>query len=467
MLRYLIELSKYVILFFMLIYVLESFFYLFKNNHVKKKRACIRQRIYLFAIQFLAYFTMCLRTGKIDYLFYYAFLQIVLFAILILFEMIYSGLEGSLLNHMVLLLSIGFIILTRLDFSKAVKQFVIACGALVMSLFVPYIIKKAKFLCRWQWLLSVMGIMLLGIVLVMGQVTHGSKISYTIAGITIQPSEFVKIIFVFAMAAFLGKKANFTKVAVSAVVAGIHVLLLVVSRDLGSAVIFFIGYLFMLLIATSNYLYFLLGLLSGAGASVVAYQLFAHVRVRVQAFVDPFSVIDNQGYQIAQSLFAISCGGFFGTGLFKGIPSDIPYVESDSIFSAICEEMGVVFGICVLLICLFSFFHFLQTALHLKNMYYKLIASGLGVMYVFQVFLTVGGGLKFIPLTGVTLPFVSYGGSSVLTSIIWFAIMQGIVLIDKEETLKDETSINESRMEDEYEDEYEEEYEEEFEYGIE
>ena len=140
MLRYFIELSKYIILFFMLFYVLESFIYLFIHNQKKKKRACIRQRIYLFAIQFLAYFTMCLRTGKIDYLFYYAFLQIILFAIIILFEMIYSGLEGSLLNNMVLLLSIGFIVLTRLDFTKAVKQFVIACGALVISLFVPYIV---------------------------------------------------------------------------------------------------------------------------------------------------------------------------------------------------------------------------------------------------------------------------------------------------------------------------------------
>ena len=152
MLRYFIELSKYIILFFMLFYVLESFIYLFIHNQKKKKRACIRQRIYLFAIQFFAYFTMCLRTGKIDYLFYYAFLQIILFAIIILFEMIYSGLEGSLLNHMVLLLSIGFIVLTRLDFTKAVKQFVIACGALVISLFVPYIVKKARFLCKWKWI---------------------------------------------------------------------------------------------------------------------------------------------------------------------------------------------------------------------------------------------------------------------------------------------------------------------------
>ena len=211
--------------------------------------------------------------------------------------------------------------------------------------------------------------------------------------------------------------------------AGIHVLILVASKDLGSSLIFFVGYLFMVLIASRNYLYLLAGFVCGGGAAVVGYYLFSHVRVRVQAFLDPFSVIDNQGFQMAQSLFAISNGQWFGTGLFEGTPADIPFVESDFMFSAVAEELGGIFALCMILICLNCFFVFLKIAMELEDCFYRLVACGLGVMYIFQIFLTVGGGIKFIPLTGVTLPLVSYGGSSVLTTLIIFSIMQGLSMI--------------------------------------
>lgn len=159
------------------------------------------------------------------------------------------------------------------------------------------------------------------------------------------------------------------------------------------------------------------------------YYLFSHVRVRVQAFLDPFSVIDNQGFQMAQSLFAISNGKWFGTGLFEGTPADIPFVESDFMFSAVAEELGGIFAVCMILVCLNCFLVFLKIAMELEDTFYRLVASGLGVMYIFQIFLTVGGGMKFIPLTGVTLPLVSYGGSSVLTTLIIFAVMQGLFMI--------------------------------------
>jgi len=463
MLRYATELSKYIILLFMFFYVTESILYLFIRKYKTKRGICIRQRIYLFLIQFFAYLALCLRTGKLDYLFFYAFLQIGIFSSIVLFEMIYGKIEGCLLNHMMLLLSIGFIILTRLDFKKAVKQFIIAVIALIISFFVPYIIKKFRFLKNCGLLMALCGIGALGAVLILGNLTNGSKLAFRIAGVTFQPSEFVKIVFVFAMAGLLYNAKSFFRIALSAILAAAHVLILVLSKDLGSGVVFFIGYLFMLLIATSNYLYFIMGCVTGSGAAVVAYHLFSHVRVRVQAFLDPFMVIDNQGYQIAQSLFAISCGGWFGTGLLKGMPSDIPYVESDSIFSAICEEMGVLFGVSMLIVCLLCFILFLKTASRMENQFYRLIAGGLGVMYLFQVFLTVGGGLKFIPLTGVTLPFVSYGGSSVLASVLIFAVMQGIYLIYEEEQSEYEDEFDED--EDEYEYEYEDNYGEYEEYG--
>ena len=265
--------------------------------------------------------------------------------------------------------------------------------------------------------------------MILGQVTHGAKISYTIAGFTLQPSEFVKIVFVFFIASLLYKAATLKEVILSAVLAAVHVLILVASKDLGSSIIFFIGYLFMVLIASRNYLYLILGFICGGGAAVAGYQLFSHVRVRVQAFMDPFSVIDNEGYQMAQSLFAIGSGEWFGMGLYQGTPADIPFVESDFMFSAVAEELGGIFALCLILICLNCFLAFLKIAMELDDTYYRLVACGLAVMYIFQVFLTVGGGMKFIPLTGVTLPLVSYGGSSVLTSLVVFAIMQGLHIL--------------------------------------
>lgn len=427
--HYIVEFSKYFIAFFMVIYTLESFIALFKKRDDKKTGIYIRQDCYIFLIQFFSYLTMCLKTGQIEYLFFYAFLQIALFSTLVLYQMIYPKNNRMVLNHMCLLLSIGFIMLTRLDFNKAIKQFFIAAIALALALIIPFFVHKLKFIKHLKWIYGPAGILALGIVLVLGQVTHGSKISYTIAGITLQPSEFVKIIFVFFIASLLYEKSGFKEIIISAVFAGLHVLILVASRDLGSSIIFFIGYLFMILIAARNYLYLLLGFVAGAGASVLGYQLFSHVRIRVQAFQDPFSVIDNQGYQMAQSLFAISNGKWVGTGLFEGTPKDIPFVESDFIFSAIAEELGGIFAICMILVCLNCFFVFLKIAMDLEDIFYRLVSCGLAVMYIFQIFLTIGGGIKFIPLTGVTLPLVSYGGSSVLTSLIIFAIMQGMYMI--------------------------------------
>ena len=447
MLVYLTELSKYIILILMIFYTLDAFIAVFRKE--PSNALFIRQEICLFLIQFVAYATICLKSGKLDFLFFYAILQLVIFSAIVLNQTIYTHMDKSLLNNMALLLSFGFIILTRLDFSKSVKQLIIVTVSLVAGFFIPIIIRKFGILRRLKWFYALLGLFALSIVLILGQVTNGSKISYTIGGVTIQPSEFVKVIFVFAMAGLLYHKRTLTNYIISAIVAAAHVLILVSSKDLGSALIFFVTYMAMLLIASKNYLYLALGLLAGSGAAVMAHKLFTHVQVRVQAFIDPFSVIDREGYQITQSLFAIACGGFFGTGLMKGVPDDIPFVESDFIFSAIAEEMGVLVAVCMLLVCVACFLTFMKNAMVLQDPYYRLVSAGLGVMYIFQVFLTVGGGIKFIPLTGVTLPFVSYGGSSVLVSIVVFMIMQGIILRAKDEELEDDG-------EEDFEDEFEE-----------
>ena len=136
---------------------------------------------------------------------------------------------------------------------------------------------------------------------------------------------------------------------------------------------------------------------------------------------------------MAQSLFAIGTGGWFGMGLFQGSPSKIPVVKKDFIFSAIVEEMGGIFGICLILICLSCFVMFVNISIQLKDEFYQLVALGLGVSYAFQVFLTIGGGIKFIPLTGVTLPLISMGGSSMLSTLMMFAVIQGMYILREDE----------------------------------
>ena len=182
-----------------------------------------------------------------------------------------------------------------------------------------------------------------------------------------------------------------------------------------------------------NIIYFGAGLGAGMAAAVIAYHLFTHVQNRVIAWRDPWSTIAKQGYQVAQSLFAIGTGGWFGMGLGEGMPNKIPVAESDFIFSALCEELGAFFGICLILVEISCFLMFINISLKMTRRFYKLTALGLSVEYVFQVFLTIGGVTKFIPSTGVTLPLVSYGGSSVISTIILFSIIQGMYVLDEKE----------------------------------
>lgn len=369
------------------------------------------------------------------YLFFFAFQQIALYAAAMLYRLLYPATNRLLVNNMCMLLSIGFVILTRLSYKMAVKQFIIAAGSLGVALLIPFFVHKFKFLKNLQWIYALVGIAALSVVLILGQTTYGSKLSYSIAGITFQPSEFVKLIFVFYVASALYRSSGFFEVFTTAVIAGIHVIVLVCSKDLGSALIFFVVYVLMVYIASGKIRYLILGMLGGSGAAYVAFTVFRHVQVRVQAWKDPWSVIDSAGYQITQSLFAISSGGWFGLGLFKGTPEDIPFVEADFVFSAIAEELGIIFAVCLILICVSSFIMMMNISVHLTDKFYQLTAFGLGITYIFQIFLTIGGGTKFIPLTGVTLPLVSYGGSSVLTTLILFAITEGLYMIQEDEEL--------------------------------
>ena len=145
--------------------------------------------------------------------------------------------------------------------------------------------------------------------------------------------------------------------------------------------------------------------------------------------MDPWSLIDSIGYQITQSLFAIGAGGFWGVGLGQGKPSDVPFVESDFVFAAVCEELGQIVGVCIILVGISCFLVMLGLAAGFADRFYRLMAYGAAICYVFQMFLTLGGQTKFIPLTGVTLPFISYGGSSILSTLIIFTLVEVMCIL--------------------------------------
>lgn len=432
------DLSKYVIVIVMAIYTYECFAVFRYNNEENRNGIYIRQIICMFLVHFMGYAAICLETSDITYIFFYGFQQITLFATIALFRTLYREANRLIINNMCMLLATSFVMLTRLSYERSIKQFKIVIVSLVIGLLVPFFVKKLKFLKQLTWVYGLVGAGALLVVMILGAVTNGSKISYSLFGYTFQPSEFVKIIFVFFIAGLLTASKDFMQIMIASGAAGIHVIILVISKDLGSALIFFVVYVGMVFIATKNYFYLFLGVGGGAAAAVIAYQLFGHVRNRVLGWQDPFAYVDSLGYQVSQSLFAIGTGGWFGMGIYQGDPTSIPYVEADFIFSAIAEEMGVIFALCLILVCVSCFLMFMNISMKIRQEFYRYIAVGLSITYIFQVFLTIGGGTRFIPLTGVTLPLVSYGGSSVLTTIIMFSIIQGLYIIRSKEGGKDE-----------------------------
>ena len=366
-------------------------------------------------------------------------------AILAFYHVAYPKASRLVVNNMCMLLSIGFIILTRLSFDKSKRQFMIVAVSAAVSLLVPFLVRKMKFLRQLTWLYAAAGIGLLGVVAVAGSRVYGAKLNISFGQLSVQPSEFVKIIFVFFVAALLSRSTEFKDIVKATAVAVAHVLILVLSKDLGGALIYFVVYLIMLYVASRKPLYLMGGLAGGCAAAVAGYFLFGHVRTRVLAWSNPWDVIEKEGYQITQSLFAIGTGGWFGMGLFQGSPDKIPVVDQDFIFSAISEELGGIFALCLILICVSCFLMFINIAMQIKDDFYKLVALGLGTVYGFQVFLTIGGVTKFIPSTGVTLPLVSYGGSSMLSTLIMFAIIQGMYLLREDEDVKANVQVQKQK----------------------
>lgn len=432
MVNLIVEISKYIIIILMAVYTYYAFRVFGFKEKVKINRTYRKMSQIIFLFHFICYLILFLNTHNLKVLILYSMQLAVLIFALILYQWVYVNLSKLILHNMLFMITIGFVMLTRLSYDDSLRQFYIVVGALVLCLIIPILIDKMWYLVKFGWIYGIIGVFLLLSVLFFGVENYGATNWIIIGGITFQPSEFVKIVFVFCIASLLAKRKDFRYIVVVTVLAAIHVLILVLEKDLGGALIFFITYLVMLFVATSQPLYFFSGLIAGCGASYLAYHTFNHVRVRVAAWRNPWALIDKEGYQVSQSLFAIGTGGWFGMGLSKGLPTSIPVVESDFIFSAISEELGGIFALCLVLICLSCFIMFINIAMKLKDKFYKLVALGLSIMYIFQVFLSIGGVIKFIPSTGVTLPLISSGGSSILSSIILFSVIQGLYVKEQD-----------------------------------
>lgn len=426
------ELSKYVILTLMVVYTFHCFYMVYLQSQEEKNNLLNQQLILIIFMNLTAFAVIFLKTRDVNVLIFYGEMMVFFVVLQILYRICYKKASFLLLNNTCMLLSVGFIMLCRLSIAAAKRQLLIVAGTSVAALLVPVLIRKMKFLRYLTWLYAGFGIVLLGAVLVLAKTSYGAKLSL----MGIQPSEIIKITYVFFLAALLSKHHDFKTVVLASIAAGLHVIILVLSTDLGSAVIFFVTYLVMIYVSTKKKAYLGLGVAGGSVAAVAAYYLFGHVRERVSAWKDPVAVYQNEGYQIVQSLFAIGTGGWFGMGLCQGSPEIIPVVKNDFIFSAICEELGGIFAICLILVCMSFFLMIVNIALKIKNPFYKLIALGLGTEYAFQVILTIGGATKFIPMTGVTLPLVSYGGTSVMSTLIMLAIVQGLYILREDEGLE-------------------------------
>lgn len=427
-----VQLSKYLMIILAVLYSLQCFTVFKKKTESKKKKVFRKQVWLILFFLFVGFSNIFLHTKDIKVFMLLGAIYAYIILLQLLYRLFYKKASFLIVNNSCMLLSIGFVIIARLDFEQAVKQFVIAAAASVIALIIPVIIRKMRFLAKLKWFYAVVGILCLGVVLVLAQTSGGAKLSIEIAGISFQFSEIVKITFVFYMACALQKDTSFRNVVITTCVAAAHVLILVLSTDLGTGVVFFITYVVMIYVAAKKPSYAGLALAGGCMAAVLAYFLFGHVRQRVIYWKDPFSDYDH-AYQIIQGMFAVGAGGWFGVGLFKGIPNTIPLATNDFVFTAICEEMGGIIGICLILICMSMFLMIVNISMQMNNPFYKLIALGLGCEYAFQVFLTIGGAMKFIPMTGITLPLVSYGGSSVMSTILMLAIIQGLYILREDE----------------------------------
>ncbi len=272
-----------------------------------------------------------------------------------------------------------------------------------------------------------------------GSVQNGARNWITIIPdrLTIQPSEFIKPALILILAAALSGRPRFVKCLPAIGFAAVCCGILLIQSDLGAVLLYFLTTLLIYFVATSNWLITLGGLGVGVAGSVLAYKLVPYVQTRVAIWQNPWSDPTGSGGQIVQALMAIGSGGLFGMGLGLGRPRNIPLYHSDFIFAAIAEEFGLLFSICLLAVYVLIIMRGLVVAMNARTSFHSLAAFGIVAMLGLQTMLIVGGNTKLIPLTGVTLPLISSGGSSLVSTFLSFGILLGISSMNAEDEARD------------------------------
>lgn len=353
--------------------------------------------------------------------------------------------DPLLLPLTALLNGLGFIMVARLQdaptaapASAQASWMIVAGIGLTVTL---YLVKDVRALAQIRYTLALagVGLLLLPLLPVIGREVNGARLWIRIGPLNFQPGEIAKIVLVIFVAALLAERKEVLAVATRRigplgvphfrhfgpllVAWGISFLVMIFSKDLGSSLLFFAIFLTMLWVATDRRIYLIAGAALFTAGSFVAYRLFGHVRLRIAVWQDPFQDIEGSGFQLVQSLFALATGGAWGTGLGQGRPELIPSVQTDFIFSAIGEELGIAGAIAVLVaFALFSARAF-GLATRCNDDFSKLLTVGLATAFSVQTILIVGGVTTLIPLTGITLPFMSYGGSSLLSNFVLLALL--------------------------------------------
>lgn len=392
------------------------------------KDSKVRMLIPIYLLTFALFFNIAIMSSPFDIgaLIMAAVMCVLIgYAHLVVNKFFYNG-DKFLVTFISVLPVIGIAVLYRLDPNVAIKQvlwFIIGISAYIALVIVlPDLNRFAKF--KYFYLVGT--IVFMAMATFIGVTKYGAKNWVNLGPISFQPSEFGKIFFVFYLASSLKNYTDLKSLVEPGIVVVVSLGFMVLQRDLGSAMIFTFIAIAMIFTTTSKIKYLLISFGLSAIGALASYALFPHIRNRVMIWLNPWKYASDESYQIVQGLYAMASGGYFGSGLFNGYPQYIPINKSDYIFAVIVEELGMIFALGIMIIYFLMFFRNIRAALNAKSVFTSLLVVGFSVMIAMQVIVIIGGVLNMIPLTGITLPLVSYGGTSMLTVFFCLGIIQKI-----------------------------------------
>ena len=349
--------------------------------------------------------------------------------------------DRAILILVLLLVSIGIITLSGIARSEVTPrtQAIYAVAGLVAMFAGAAFVRAWKSWKKFAVPLAVLCLLALASPWVLGSWYQGARNWITIIPdvLTVQPSEFMKPVLVVVLAAGFANRPRFVRCLPAIGFAAVCCAILLSERDLGAVLLYFLTTVFMYYAATSNALLTLAGLGMGCVAAVIAYHAFPYVQDRIAIWINPWSDPQDTGYQLVQALIAIGSGGLFGMGLGLGSPTNIPLYHSDFIFASMAEEFGLIFAVCVLAVYAIIVLRGLIVAMNARTSFHSLTAFGLVVLLGLQTMLIVGGNTKLLPLTGVTLPLISAGGSSLVSTMLSMGLLLGISSMNAEDEARD------------------------------